>query len=308
MGSTEEDQAFDVVVVGSINMDFVAFAARLPGRGETVTGNSFTASPGGKGANQAVAAARLGARTALLGCVGGDAIGSTLRASLEANGVGCAAIKVVEDSASGVAMIVVDGTGANMIVVAPGGNWLLTGADIVAHENLIGQARIVALQLEIPLDVTVLAAQTARRLGKTVVLNPAPAQPLPETLLRSIDYLVPNETEATELTGIAVSDVESAAQAAMALRQLGAARVIVTLGERGVIAVTETGTVHYPAHAAQAIDTTGAGDTFIGGLCCGLASGLELPSAIALGQAAAAISVTRPGAQQSIPYRIEVEV
>ena len=306
MASTEEEQPFDVVVVGSINMDFVAFAPRLPGRGETVIGNSFNASPGGKGANQAVAASKLGARTALLGCVGGDSIGATLLASLEANGVGCVAMKVVDDSASGVAMVVVDASGANMIVVSPGGNSRLTPADIAAHESLIQRARIVALQLEIPLDVTTLAAQTARRLGKTVVLNPAPAQALPETLLRSIDYLVPNETEATELTGIQVADVESATRAAVLLRQSGAARVLITLGAQGVVAATETGTLHYRAHPAKALDTTGAGDTFIGGLCCGLASGLELPAAIELGQAAAAISVTRPGAQRSIPSRSEV--
>jgi ribokinase len=308
VGGTRQEQAFDVVVVGSINMDFVAFAARLPDRGETVTGNSFTASPGGKGANQAVAASRLGARTALLGCVGGDAIGATLRASLEADQIGCTAIKVVAGSPSGVAMIVVDQHGANTIVVAPGGNALLTSDDIAAHEDLIAQASIVALQLEIPLEVTLFAAQTARRLGKTVVLNPAPAQPLPEALLRCVDYLVPNESEASELTGIDVDSVASAAQAAAILRERGAARVLVTLGEQGVVAVTETGTVHYPAHAARAIDSTAAGDTFIGGLCCGLASALELSAAIALGQAAAAISVTRPGAQQSIPYRTEIGV
>jgi ribokinase len=308
VGTTEDQQGFDVVVVGSINMDFVAFASRLPGRGETVIGRSFTASPGGKGANQAVAASRLGARTALLGCVGGDAIGSTLLSTLKGNGVGCAAVKVAEANTSGVAMIVVDARGANTIVVIPGGNWLLTDRDVMAHEGLIRQSRVVALQLEIPMDVTILAAQVARRWGKTVVLNPAPAQSLPPMLLSAIDYLVPNESEAAELTGIAVTDGESAGRAAAALRQAGAARVLVTLGDRGVVACTETGTVHYPARPTQAVDTTGAGDTFIGGLCSGLASGLDLAAAIAFGQAAAAISVTRAGAQQSIPFRREVVV
>ena len=308
MGTTEDEKSFDVVVVGSINMDFVAFASRLPGPGETITGRSFAASPGGKGANQAVAASRLGARTALLGCVGGDAVGSTLLGALKGNGVGCAAVKVAETSTSGVAMIVVDDKGANTIVVIPGGNGLLTERDVLAHEDLIRRSKVVALQLEIPVDVTVLAAQVARQWGKTVVLNPAPAQALPSTLLSAIDYLVPNESEAAQLTGISVTDGESAGKAAAALRLAGAARVLVTLGDRGVVACTEAGTVHYPARPTQAVDTTGAGDTFIGGLCCGLASGLDLASAIEFGQAAAAISVTRAGAQQSIPFRAEVVV
>jgi ribokinase len=302
------ETGFDVVVVGSINMDFIAFASRLPERGETVTARSFSASPGGKGANQAVAAARLGARTALLGCVGGDDIGTALRTSLEANHVGCAAIKVADGSASGVAMVVVEDTGANMIIVAPGGNALLTPADIAAHETLIGGAKIVALQLEVPLEVTLAAAQAAHRLGKTVVLNPAPAQDLPEALLRCIDYLVPNETEAAQLAGVAIVDVPSALMAGELLRGRGARSVLVTLGARGVAAVTAAGSVHHAAVPARAVDTTAAGDTFIGGLCCGLAQGLDVESAIALGQAAAAISVTRPGAQRSIPYRAEVSL
>jgi ribokinase len=308
VSTTEDQQGFDVVVVGSINMDFVAFASRLPGRGETITGRSFTASPGGKGANQAVAASRLGARTALLGCVGGDPIGSTLLDALAGNGVACAAVKVAETTTSGVAMIVVDDNGANTIVVVPGGNGLLTDRDVLAHEALIRQSRVVALQLEIPMDVTMVAAQVARRCGKTVVLNPAPAQALPASLMSAVDYLIPNESEAADLTGIPVTDAASAAKAAAALRQAGAARVLVTLGDQGVVACTEAGTAHYPARATRAVDTTGAGDTFIGGLCCGLAAGLDLASAIEFGQAAAAISVTRLGAQQSIPFRAEVVV
>jgi ribokinase len=304
-----EEAGFDVVVVGSVNMDFVAFAPRLPGRGETVTGRSFTASPGGKGANQAVAAARLGARTALLGCVGGDEIGTALRSSLEADHVGCAAVKVADGSASGVAMVVVEDTGANMIVVTPGGNSLLTPVDIAAHEQLIAQARIVALQLEIPLEVTLAAARAAHARGKTVVLNPAPAQALPDALLSCVDYLVPNETEAAQLTGIRVVDVDSALRAGALLQARGARNVLVTLGERGVAAVTaSSGSAHHAALPAKAVDTTAAGDTFIGGLCCGLAQGLALEQAIALGQAAAAISVTRAGAQQSIPYRAELRL
>jgi ribokinase len=303
-----EESAFDVVVVGSINMDFVSFTDTLPAPGQTVSGHSFSASPGGKGANQAVAASRLGSRTALIGCVGGDTIGNTLLDSLTANRVDCAGVRVEAASASGVAMIVVDASGANSIVVVGGGNALVTADDIAAHESLIARAAIVVLQLEIPLAVTLVAAQTARRLGKTVVLNPAPAQALPAELLACVDYLVPNESEAQALSGVSVTSVESAMQAARVLRQQGADCVIVTLGDKGVVALTSRGVRHHAAQAVRPVDTTAAGDTFIGGLCCGLAAGLALADAIALGQAAAAVSVTRKGAQESIPYRAELKL
>jgi len=294
-----------VLVVGSVNMDFVAYAERLPARGETVGGASFAASPGGKGANQAVAAARLGARTALLGCVGDDTLGDALRAALQADGVDCGALKTVH-GASGVAIIVVERSGANTIVVAPGANGQLSPADIAAHDALFAQARVVVLQLEVPLEATLAAAQAARRHGATVVLNPAPAQALPAELLRCVDLLVPNESEAALLAGLPVADAASAAAAADVLRHLGARGVLVTLGASGLLASTDAGDRHHAAPVVQAVDTTAAGDTFVGGLSCGLAEGLALPEAIALGQAAAAISVTRAGAQPSIPWRREI--
>jgi ribokinase len=306
MTATDERDRFDVVVVGSINMDFVASAERLPARGETVHGSAFRSSPGGKGANQAVAASRLGARTAMLGCVGSDAIGQTLLAALRAGAVDCRAVRAVADSPSGVALIVVDASGANAIVVVAGANGRVTNDDIAAHEAMLAHARVVVLQLEIPMAVTSSAAAAARRLGRTVLLNPAPAQPLPTELLRSIDLLLPNETEASQLSGIAVTSLASARDAALALQRQGPSHVLVTLGAEGVVAATPDGVTHHRAIDVRPVDTTAAGDTFIGGLACGLAQELPLADAIALGQAAAAISVTRWGAQESIPRRGEV--
>lgn len=306
MATADPSAPLDVLVVGSINMDFVASVARLPDKGETVSGHAFRSTPGGKGANQAVAASRLGARTAMLGRVGGDATGMTLLDGLKRDGIDCDSVGVLGDIASGVALIVVDAQGANTIVVAAGANGRIGAADVAAHEALIARAAVVVLQLEIPLDAVVATARAARRLGKTVVLNPAPAQGLPPELLQSVDYLVPNETEATQLTGLAVASVDSAREAALALQRLGPRHVLVTLGAQGVVAATPQGVTHHGATPVQAVDSTAAGDTFIGGLACALAQGQELSSAIALGQKAAAISVTRPGAQESIPHRSEL--
>jgi len=296
----------EVVVVGSLNMDLVARAPRLPVPGETLLGRSFATLPGGKGANQAVAAARLGARTAMIGCVGDDAFGRELRAGLERDEVDCNGVGVAPGLSSGVALIVVDDAGRNGIVVVAGGNGQLAPADVDRHEALLAGARVVALQLETPLATVEHVALRARALGKTVVLNPAPAQALPQGLVACADYLVPNEIEAALLAGVTVDSVESAMEAARRLRAQGAGRVLVTLGERGVVAVTTEGARHYPAEKVRAVDTTAAGDTFIGGFCAALVRGRSLPEAICFAQAAAAISVTRPGAQPSIPFEREV--
>jgi ribokinase len=296
----------DVVVVGSLNMDLVARAQRLPVPGETLLGESFSTVPGGKGANQAVAAARLGARTAMIGCVGDDAFGQKLRAGLEADQVDSRAVRTVPGQSSGVAVIVVDEKGRNGIVVVPGANGQLALEDVDRHAPLIAGARIVALQLEIPLTTVEHAARTARALGKIVVLNPAPAQPLSPALIACADFLVPNEVEAAILAGVPVDSVQSATEAARRLRAQGAANVLITLGERGVVVVTATGVQHCAARRVQALDTTAAGDTFIGGFCAALAAGRGITEAIAFAQAAAALSVTRTGAQTSIPFEREV--
>ncbi len=297
----------EVLVVGSINMDLVVRTARLPDPGETVSGKSFATIPGGKGANQAVAAARLGARTAMIGCVGDDSFGAELRRVLDADGIDCRAVRAVAGVPTGVALIEVDDAGRNHIVVVPGGNGHLSPADVQAHDALLASARAVVLQLEVPLDTVLFTAARARALGKLVVLNPAPAQPLPQELLASVDYLVPNELEASGLTGVRVDSPAAAAEAAQRLRAHGPGNVIVTLGAAGVLSAGEGGTRHHPARPVKAVDSTAAGDTFIGGLCAALVQGRSLDQAIAFAQAAAAISVTRPGAQTSIPRREEVE-
>lgn len=296
----------EVIVIGSLNMDLVARAARLPLPGETVPGDSFATVPGGKGANQAVAAARLGARTAMVGCLGDDAFGGRLRAGLEADAIDCRALRTAPATSSGVALIVVDHAGRNGIVVVPGANGLLAPADVDAAEPLIAAARIVVLQLEVPLATVQHAARRARELGKLCVLNPAPARPLPAELIASVDFLVPNEIEASSLTGLAIASPADAIAAGRRLHAAGAGTVLVTLGAQGVVTVAPDGERHDPAPRVQAVDTTGAGDTFIGGLCVALIRGCALADAVAHGQAAAAICVTRPGAQTSIPYAGEL--
>jgi len=223
-----------VVVVGSLNMDLVTRAQRLPRAGETLAGESFATVPGGKGANQAVAAARLGASVAMIGCVGDDAYGEQLRAALEAEQIDCQAVTSVVEVSTGVALIVVDASSQNAIVIVAGGNGQLTPAVVTRADALLSQAEVVICQLEVPLETVGHTLARARELGKTVILNPAPASgPLPAQWYGAIDYLIPNESEATALTGLPVDTVDSAKAAASALIAAGAAKVIITLGAQG---------------------------------------------------------------------------
>jgi ribokinase len=297
-----------VLVIGSLNMDLVARAERLPRAGETLSGDSFATVPGGKGANQAVAAARLGAQVAMIGCVGADAYGQELRQALVAEGIDCQGVRVAQGVATGVAMIVVDANSQNAIVIVAGGNGQLECADIERFDHLLQGVDVVVCQLEVPYAVVAFALQRAHEAGKTVILNPAPVNgPLPEHWLAWIDYLVPNETEAQALTGLPVASVNDAQRAAQHMHQAGAHKVIVTLGERGVLFAQDAQCQHYPGRKVQALDTTAAGDTFVGGFAAALARGLDESQAIAFGQAAAALSVTRAGAQPSIPTQAQVE-
>jgi ribokinase len=289
-------------------MDLVARAPRLPHPGETLAGRTFAQVAGGKGGNQAVAAARLGAQVSMLGCVGADANGAQLRAGLEAEGIDCAAVETGRE-ATGVALIVVDDASQNAIVIVAGSNGEVTPDTIARHEAVLAAADVVIYQLETPLDTVQAALTTARRLGKTVILNPAPATgPLPAEWLPLIDYLIPNELEAATLTGLPVGSPEEAATAAAVLRAAGARNVLVTLGPRGVQAALEgAAPALYDAPKVKAVDTTAAGDTFIGGFAAQLAQGASVDAAIRFAQRAAALSVTRAGAQPSIPTRAEVE-
>ncbi|SIR33198.1 ribokinase [Janthinobacterium sp. TND4EL3] len=300
-----------IVVIGSINMDLVLRVPRMPLPGETLTGGAFRTIPGGKGANQAVACARLSGKVAgaqqvaMIGCVGDDAFGATLRAALVGDGIIDSHVTTLPGVASGIASILVDDKGQNSIVIAGGANDLLSPAHIDAARALIEQADIVVLQLETPMATVVHAIQLARSLGKTVVLNPAPAASLPDGVLELVDYLIPNEIEAAMLAGVSPEGADAKALAA-ALQKLGSDNVIITLGSKGVHAALYGGDFTFPAEVVQAVDTTAAGDTFIGGFVAGLASGMDEAEAIQQGQRAAAWSVTKPGAQTSIPHLHEL--
>jgi len=296
-----------VVVVGSLNMDLVARAQRLPRAGETLPGESFFTVPGGKGANQAVAVARLGGSVAMIGNVGDDDYGRQLHRALYVEGIDCQGVSTCPGVSSGVALITVDAASQNCIVIIPGGNGLLTPQSVQRFDALLQAAEVVICQLEVPTDTVAWTLARARELGKQVILNPAPATgPLPADWFARIDYLTPNESEAEALTGVAVTDQDSARRAGERLLQLGAGKVIITLGAQGALLITAQGHRHYPAPVVQPLDTTAAGDTFIGGFAAGLVRGLEEGEAIAFGQRAAALSVTRAGAQPSIPYLAEL--
>jgi ribokinase len=296
-----------VCVVGSANVDLVFRAARLPGTGETVAAHRFSEGCGGKGANQAVMAARLGARACLVGRVGADSFGQLLLKNLRTNDVDTVFVGTDPERPTGVAAVVVDDEGRNCIVVAEGANGRLTPADVRAAADSVRAARILLCQLETPLETTLEAFRIARDAGVRTVLNPAPAKPLPDELLRLTDLCVPNETEAALLTGIATDTTEGAAAAARSLCGRGPRAVIVTLGERGCLVDEGRGAEHFAARPVVAVDSTGAGDAFLGALAAALASALSLREAVPVAGAAAALSVTRPGAQASFPTRAEVD-
>lgn len=297
-----------VVIVGSLNMDLVTRAPRLPRGGETLAGHSFVTVPGGKGANQAVAAARLGASVAMIGCVGDDAYGDQLRAALLAEGIDCTAVTTVPGESSGVALIVVDDNSQNAIVIVAGGNGHVSAEVVDRFDTLLSQAEVIICQLEIPMATVGHVLKRGRELGKIVILNPAPAsEPLPADWYALIDYLIPNESEASLLTGLPVDSVATADAAATALLAAGASRVIITLGPQGSLLGTSALSQHFAAPKVQALDTTAAGDTFVGGFAAALADGKSESQAIQFGQIAAALSVTRAGAQPSIPTFDEVQ-
>lgn len=308
LSKSANDMQANVVVIGSLNMDLVTRAPRMPAPGETLAGDSFVTVPGGKGANQAVAAARLGAMVAMIGCVGEDAYGEQLRTALLNEQIDCQGVITVPGVSTGVAAIMVDAKGQNAIVIVAGGNGRLTPEVAERFDTVLVGAEVIICQLEVPMESVAHVLRRARELGKTVILNPAPAAaPLPEGWYALIDYLIPNESEAAVLTGQAVDSLASAETAAKALLAAGAGKVIVTLGERGALFASGRGVVHFPAPQVIAVDSTAAGDTFVGGFAAALAQGRSEIQAIRFAQAAAALSVTRPGAQPSIPTLAEVK-
>jgi len=296
-----------VLVVGSSNTDMVLRVARIPRPGETVLGGAFAMAGGGKGANQAVAAARAGARVTLVARVGDDVFGERALAGFRAAGVGTRFVLKTAGAASGVALIAVDERGENSIAVASGANERLSVADIEAAGAAFAAADVVLLQLESPLETVAAAVRTAGGKAVPVILNPAPARPLADTLLSGVSVLTPNESEAELLSGVPVRDDDGVRAAAAALRERGPRSVIVTLGGRGVYALAPDFEGFVPSFKVEAVDTTAAGDVFNGALAVALAEKRPLAEALRFAQAAAAISVTRPGAQPSAPSRAEIE-
>ncbi len=297
-----------VLVVGSANVDFTVAASRLPGVGETVSGGTLLVNHGGKGANQAVAARRLGAEVRFVGCVGDDASGLDIRTALRAEGLGVDGVMVTAEAATGTALIVVDGQGRNQIVVAPGANWRLSVEHVRSRADDFAWAQVVMCQLETPLETLEWALAEAKRRGLVTVLNPAPVRDgISDDVWRLVDYLTPNEGEAERLSGVAVRDAGSAAAAGRALRGRGVGTVVVTLGAQGSLACTAPDDIRVPAFAVTAVDTTAAGDAFNGALGAALAGRDTLRGALRFASAAAAIACTRRGAQPSLPTRAEVD-
>lgn len=299
-----------IVVIGSSNTDMVIKSERLPLPGETILGGTFLMNPGGKGANQAVAAARLGGCVTFVCRTGCDLFGDQSEALYRAEGIDTSYILRDMQAPSGVALITVDRKGENCIVVAPGANSHLTPGDVDDAREVLEGASMLVMQLEIPLETVEHAARIAHEAGVKVVLNPAPApvEPLPDELLRHVDVLVPNHTEAELLTGVRVTGWETAGEAARAIRSKGVDTVLVTLGALGVLVCDRSGCDRVPAFPVEAVDTTAAGDTFCGALCVGLSEGMELRQAATFAARASSVAVTRMGAQASVPMRSELEL
>ncbi|SEG92967.1 ribokinase [Nonomuraea solani] len=296
-----------VLVVGSITADVTAFSQRLPRRGETVLGDDFTLVLGGKGANQAVSAAHSGAPTWMVACVGQDPFRDIVLSGLEAHGVTLTEVRTVEGR-TGVAHIRVDASGENDIIITPLANASLDEAMVTESiERIRDRAGVLLLQLEIRTEVACHAAREGAAAGLTVVLDPAPAQKLPDDVWPYLDIVTPNESEATVLTGVQVTDLASAERAAAWFLERGVRHAIITLGAGGALSVTKERTRHFPAYAVTPVDTTAAGDAFTGFFGGALAAGLDVDTAIQYGMAAGALATTKAGASPSLPGRDDVE-
>jgi len=297
----------DIVVLGSLNVDFVVRTDERPGPGETVTGKEFNIYPGGKGANQAVAASRAGGKVAMAGRIGDDVFSGILTKSLLDAGVRGDLVRVVPGVPTGSAVITIDGKGENSIVVVPGANATVSSEDVDALVPVLRNARVLMLQLEIPMEQVLHAAARARELGAAVMLDPAPPAKLPEDLLRCVDIITPNEHEAEFLTGREISDIKAARLAASDLVAMGPRCAVVKLGSRGAVFATDNAVDHIPGHVVNVVDSTAAGDAFSGALAVAIAEGKSIGEACRFANAAAALSVTKPGAQTSMPWREEID-
>ncbi|MFL7870669.1 MAG: ribokinase [Anaerolineales bacterium] len=295
-----------VVVFGSINMDLVARSVRLPKPGETITGHSFQTIPGGKGANQAVACARLGAATWMVGRVGGDVFGINLKDQLESDGVDHKNVVVDSSTSSGVALIVVEDSAENIIIVVPGANGQVGEQDLQRLDGVLERSKVLLLQLEVPLNTVTAAAKLAKAKGVHVILDPAPAQVLPPEIYPLLDVITPNETEAEWLVGFPIRSNDDAARAAVLLQERGAQNVIVKMGRRGALARIGDKEKFYEPFRVNAVDTVAAGDAFNGALGAALSEGKAIEESVRWGMAGGALSVTREGAQPAMPTREEL--
>ncbi len=300
-----------IVVVGSLNMDLVACAPRIPVVGETMTGHTYFDEPGGKGANQAYAVAKLGGKVAMLGRVGSDDFGRRMRTNLEQVGCDVSGLHSIPNCQSGIALIFVADDGHNSIIIVPGANDRFSPEDIEASQKYLDGAACVLLQLENPIPTVIAAARTARRAGARVILDPAPApaKPLPDELFKLVDVMTPNETEGAILAGQHPSRLNpaQAAEIGRKLRARGAKTVVMKLGDQGCVVVEDGDPVVLPAPKVKAVDTTAAGDVFNGALAVALAEGDDLAKACRFANNAAALSVTRMGTQIATPSREEVD-
>ncbi len=296
-----------IVVIGSCNTDMVINMERLPLPGETLLGGKFFMNPGGKGANQAVAAARLGGKVTFIAKVGNDPFGIRSIDQYKAEGIGTKHVLIDKEQPSGVALILVDAHGENSIAVASGANAHLMPEDIDRAQKAVEEGDILLMQLETPMATVEHAALMAKQAGRKVILNPAPAHSLPESLLQSLYMLIANETEAEYISGTQITDMDSVARAADIICHKGVENVVITLGSKGAF-IKERGAYHQvPALKVKAVDATAAGDTFCGAVCVALAEGKGITEAVKFACRAAAVTVTRMGAQSSLPYRKEVE-
>jgi ribokinase len=297
-----------IIVIGSCNTDMVIRTQKMPQPGETVLGGEFMINQGGKGANQAVAVAKLGGNTMFVGKVGNDIFGNRTVELLSKVGIDTSQVTVSTDKPSGVALINVDASGENAIAVASGANGALSCADIDAIESEIADAALIIMQLEIPIDTVEHAATIAKKHGVLVVLNPAPAPttPLPPTLLSNVDIIIPNKTEAEKISGVEITDDASAEDAIKVIHGMGVTTVIFTLGSKGALLNVDGNSTLIPSYKVKAVDTTAAGDTFCGALCVAISEGKTLLDAVKFANRAASVTITRMGAQQSIPFRDEL--
>jgi len=296
-----------ITVVGSLNMDLVTYTSRMPVAGETILGRSFRQIPGGKGANQADGIAKLGAKVKMIGCVGCDEMGDILLKSLKNDGVDVEMVKRVEGISTGIASISVDASGNNSIIVVPGANYKLSIEDILASDDVIQKSDVVVAQLEVPIETVKHAMNTAKQMGKLTILNPAPAVALEDEFLSAVDILVPNNTELELLSGVQINNQDDLECAAQVLLNKGVRELIVTLGSKGCIHINKHGLKAYPAYKVQAVDTTGAGDSFIAAFAVAISEGKNFEDAILFATAVGALTVTKEGAQSSLPRREEVE-